>query len=147
VSARAQVLQVEAAGQRFGIEVASVRALDRVQRHVRLPGAPAYVAGVVEVQGQAVALIHLATRLGLTTVASAAGLPLVLIDSEEPVALAVDRILDLIEIGDALSEEDSGPMAKPTSACLGTWAGLRVLDAEAIVDGRALDPLPVSDTP
>ncbi|MCA8925309.1 MAG: chemotaxis protein CheW [Planctomycetes bacterium] len=141
-----RVLQVEAGGQAFGIEIAAVRALDRIQRHVRLPGAPSYVVGVVEVRGEAVALIHLATRLGLEASPLRRHQPLVVIDSEEPVALAVDRIVGLTEVGaDALSEGDSGPLEKPSGPCLGTWAGLRVLDAEAIVDGRPLDPLPASD--
>ncbi|MEZ6186301.1 MAG: chemotaxis protein CheW [Planctomycetota bacterium] len=140
-----RVLELVAAGERFGIEVGSIKALDRVRRHARLPGAPSYVLGVVEVRGEAVALIHLAARLGLPAAPVRAEQPLIVIESEEPVAIAVDQLLGVVEVApEALSEGDSGAHLRPSSAVLGSSAGLRVLDPEAIVDGRALDPLPPS---
>lgn len=128
-----------AGGREFALDVGLVRAVERPLHRVRLPGAPPYVRGVVEVRGQAVAVVDLAARLGLPASAAVPEQPVVVVDSAEPVGLAVDALGGV----DALAPEalrELGP--------LGLSAGLRavapdgtvLLEVEPLVDGRPLQP-------
>lgn len=137
VSEALRVLRVIAGGRPFGLEVSAVQGVERPVRWTRLPGAPEYVRGVVEMRGQAVPVIDLGVRIGLR-----GALPIwpdqgvVLIDSDEPVGLAVEQIVGVEELGPGSLERI------PEGAAAGVRGrardGLLVLEAEALVDGRPL---------
>lgn len=134
-----QVLRVIAAGRDFALEVAVVQGIERPSRWARLPGAPAYVRGVAEARDQAVAVVDLAARLQLLAAASSAEGDVVLIESDEPVGLAVERVVGVEEVDPAGLVRPEGAAAAGLRGC--TREGLLLLDAEALVDGRALHPL------
>jgi purine-binding chemotaxis protein CheW len=134
-----KVLRVKAGGHDFALDVGLIRAIERPTYRVRLPGAPSYVRGVVEVRGVAVAVVDLAARLGLPPGPPSAEQAVVVVDSAEPVGLAVD----------ALGEVTALPLhALSDLGARGAAAGLRgrtsdgavLLEVEPIVDGRALEP-------
>jgi len=139
------VLRVKAGGRDFALDVGLVRAIERPQHRVRLPGAPSYVRGVVEVRGLVVTVVDLAARLGLPAVAASAEAAVVVVDSAEPMGLAVDALGEVVAL----------PVGKIHDlGARGAAAGLRgiapdgavVLEVESLVDGRALEPaLPVLD--
>lgn len=133
-----QVLRVTAGGRDFALDVGLVRAIERPAHRVRLPGAPPYVRGVVEVRGQAIPVVDLAARLGLPVSPPVTEQPVVVVDSSEPVALAVDALGEV---------EDLAPEALRELGPAGLAAGLRavapdgtvVLEVEPLVDGRPLE--------
>lgn len=141
MTAPLKVLRVSAGGRRFAIDAGLVRGVERPARRVRLPGAPDFVRGVVEVQGAVVVVIDLARRLGLEASAPAGVDPaVVVVESTEPIALAVDDPGSVAAV-DAEALLDLGPA--------GAAAGLRgllpdgaaLLALEAVVDGRTLAPV------
>lgn len=135
-----KVLRVKAGGRDFALDVGLVRAIERPAHRARLPGAPAYVRGVVEVRGLVVTVIDLAARLGLPPAPAGAADPaVVVVDSAEPMGLGVEGLGEVVSLP-AGAIADLGPR--------GTAAGLRgvtedgtvVLEVEPLVDGRALEP-------
>ena len=139
VQERFQVLRVTAGGREFALDVGLVRAIERPVHRVRLPGAPAYVRGVVEVRGQAVAVVDLAARLGLPASTPGPDQAVVVVDSAEPVALAVDALGEV----DALAPEELrelGPRGLAAGLRAVAPGGTVVLEVEPLVDGRPLEP-------
>jgi len=132
-----RVLTVRAGGQVFGIEVGVIGGLERPEHWARLPGAPPYVRGVVEIRDRVVPVIDLAVRLGLDADPIHPDRGVVLIESDDPVAVAVEELATL-DVVKALLETDAAIEA----GLLGiSPEGVLVLDAEAVIDGRGLRPL------
>lgn len=140
-----KVLRVTAGGRTFGIDAGLVRGLERPLRRVRLPGAPPWVRGVVEVRGTVVVVIDLATRLGLQA-PSPADPVVVVVDSVEPVGLQVDGPGEVVTL-DPAALRDLGPAGATAGLRSAAPGGAVLLDLEAIVDGRPLAPAlgPLSD--
>lgn len=145
-----KVLRVTAGGRRFALDAGLVRGVERPGRRVRLPGAPAYVRGVVEVQGSVVVVVDLARRLGLAPDDPCEDVDdieraVVVVDSSEPVGLAVDDPGDVIALDPATLIE-LGPAGAAAGLRGLTPDGVVLLEVEPVVDGRTLAPAgPVLD--
>jgi purine-binding chemotaxis protein CheW len=105
-----EFLIVELDGRRYGLPAADVREIVRAVPPVPLPGAPAVIDGVINVRGSAVPVLDLRRRWRLATrpvqhtdhlvIARVAG---------RPVALRVDRAVDLVRVAGADVEDVAGP--------------------------------------
>ncbi len=83
----------------YGIELATVREIIPQRPATRLPGAPPFVAGLINVRGTIVTVIDLAWRLAGR--AAAAGGSVILVDhGTKVVGLAVDEVLDVQRVAD-----------------------------------------------
>ncbi|MEL6768311.1 MAG: chemotaxis protein CheW [Pseudomonadota bacterium] len=94
-------LTLELAGQVFGIEVARVLRIHDALPVARLPQAPHGVEGIVDIDGESLAIADLCGSLGLHGVdASSSGRLVVLQLGNPPRAIGVmaDRVLDVIAI-------------------------------------------------
>jgi purine-binding chemotaxis protein CheW len=60
-----ELMVVEIAGQRFAIDIMSVREIRGWTSSTRLPHAPDHVLGMINLRGQVLPVIDFATRLGL----------------------------------------------------------------------------------
>lgn len=137
---RLRVLQVTAGARGFALDVTQIRSIERPARWARLPWAPDYVRGVSEVRGLVVVVIDLAARLGLPPGLLQATQGVVVIDSAEPVGLAVEAIGDVVPIApDGLRE--LGPAGRRAGIQGIDVSGLVLLDGEPLVDGRDLAPI------
>ncbi|MSP22057.1 MAG: chemotaxis protein CheW [Dehalococcoidia bacterium] len=69
-----QLVVFDLAGESFGVDINTVRAIIRMQHVTRVPDAPAYVEGVMNLRGTVIPVVDLRLRFGLevteTTVAS-----------------------------------------------------------------------------
>lgn len=84
----------------FGIELGIVREIIPRRPATRLPGAPSWVPGLINVRGTIVTVIDLAARL--TGAAAAADGSVVLVEQgTRVVGLAVDEVLDVQRTADA----------------------------------------------
>lgn len=144
-----QVLRVEAGGQALGIEVQAILGIERPTRWARLPGAPDYVRGVVELRDQAVPVIDLAARLQLPGPPILPDRGVLLIESDEPVGLSVSSVVGVEELDPAAVVRLVGGAAAGVRGRAAATRGeegaeggaLLLLDAEAMVDGRPLKAL------
>jgi purine-binding chemotaxis protein CheW len=92
-------------GHLFGIEVARVQEVLRYQRLTAVPLAPPEITGLINLRGHIVAALDLGRRLGLPDRPDGQ-LPLIVVvrTGEDLLALLVDGIGDVTEVGDDLFE-------------------------------------------
>ncbi|MDQ3698680.1 MAG: chemotaxis protein CheW [Gemmatimonadota bacterium] len=117
------------------IDLHDVREIIPLRRTTRLPGAPDYVAGLVNVRGTVITVIDLAVRLGGTP--AAAGASVMLVEhGAQVVGVAVDEVMEVQRFGPAQIEPPG-----PEHAAAGVASGLGhsgdsiviVLDIHAII--------------
>ncbi|GJD52278.1 Chemotaxis protein CheW [Methylobacterium crusticola] len=96
-------LLVDVAGTACALSREAVRELLPLPRLWRPPGAPAALAGFLNLAGAAVPALDLAALFGLAPASARDGLyrHLVLLRGEAPVALLVDRVDDLVRVDPA----------------------------------------------
>ena len=92
-------------GRMCALELDTVREIVPFRRTTRLPGAPSFVTGLINLRGQIVMAIDLRRRLGLPRRADGA-LPInvVIRTSEGGVSLLVDEIGEVIEVSESSFE-------------------------------------------
>jgi len=135
-----KVLEVVAGGQPFALDVAVIQGIERPRRWARLPWAPPYVRGICEFGGEVVTVVDLAARLALKSGEEQGTAGVVLLDSAEPVGLAVEAIE-----GVGVLDLEAGVLLGPTGLGAGARGlgpdGRVLLEGEPLVDGRPLTPL------
>lgn len=90
----------------WGIKVSRVQEVIRNQAMTSVPLAPNTVAGLMNLRGQIVTAIDLATQLGLPNEEEAAPKMNVVVRSADgPVSLLVDEIGDVVEVGQEYFEQ------------------------------------------
>lgn len=95
----------------YGIDIANVKSIERIQYFARVPNAPKYVKGVINLRGEVVPVLDLRLRFDLAPreVDSNSRIIIVFVNDLE-IGLLVDSSSEVIEIS---SEDiDSPPMVK-----------------------------------
>lgn len=94
-----RLLRVRAAGQVCGVPLADVHEIVPLGRLTRVPGAPAYVLGLMNLRGVLVTVLDLARRLGLREEPTARGVVLLVPRDGSGVAgCAVDAVRDVVPV-------------------------------------------------
>jgi len=143
VAAVRRALLFVVAGRLYGCEIETVREILPVRRCTRLPGAPPFVCGLINLRGTVVTVMDLALRLGGGQGAAAEG-SIVVVDLGARVAgMAVDEVRDVVPLRDEDVDEggpdgaDRGPGALPGAvrglARLADGQQAVLLDVQAIV--------------
>ena len=83
------------AGRVFGCPVEWVREIVPSRHTTRLPGAPAYVRGLMNLRGSILTVVDLGLRLGEATAARADGSTVLIQHGQRLVGLAVDEVMDV----------------------------------------------------
>jgi purine-binding chemotaxis protein CheW len=106
-----RLLLFAVAGRVYGCDIASVREIVPIRHATRLPGAPSYVRGLINLRGAIVTVIDLAARL-----AGSAALPegsVVLAEyGTKQVGLAVDEVRDVQMLSPDRFEAATGDVAR-----------------------------------
>jgi purine-binding chemotaxis protein CheW len=88
-------LLIRANGREYGFEVDRLREVVPFRRITRLPGAPPFVRGLINLRGTVVTVIDLSLRLGGEAVIPRTGSIVLVEYGERVVGLAVDAVLDV----------------------------------------------------
>ena len=97
-------------GEQFAIDVRNLREVMIVEKLTAVPGAPAFVRGVANLRGEVLAILDVASVLGLPSCgAGPAGKALVLEPASSQVAIVVDEILGLETFDELRPPEDPRP--------------------------------------
>jgi len=92
----------------YGINVMQVQEVLRVSEIAPVPGAPAYVLGIINLRGNVVTVIDTRTRFGLPTTERDDASRIVIIESDQQVVgILVDSVAEVVELRQ--SEIDSAP--------------------------------------
>jgi len=108
----------------FGVDTSSIQEIIPFHRVTRLPGAPAFVRGLINVRGTIVTVIDLGVRLDPSLAPIEDGSVLLARYRDRTVGLAVAEVLDVR----AVVVED--PPDQPAN---GVVRGLSTVDARAVV--------------
>ncbi|RMH70181.1 MAG: chemotaxis protein CheW [Gemmatimonadetes bacterium] len=82
--------------QEFGIPITRVREIKELVPVVRVPNAPPYITGVINLRGTIVPILDLRTRLGLPQVPSSRDTGIIIVNVENRLCgLVVDRVEDV----------------------------------------------------
>jgi purine-binding chemotaxis protein CheW len=133
-AAALQIVCFQIGDQRYGLDIMRVKEVAFAAPVIAVPGAPAFVAGIVEVHGVYVPLVDLRRRFGVAS--GAAGRLLLVALDGLIIALAVDRVIDTRPV------DPAAVAAPPPLAGTGHVAGvldtggqvILLLDPDAILD-------------
>ncbi|TXG82888.1 MAG: chemotaxis protein CheW [Sphingomonadales bacterium] len=103
-----EFVTISLCGQLLGIPVLLVQDVLKPQLITRVPLAPNWVAGVLNLRGRIVTAIDLRARLGLPPRGEGerAGMSVVVEYKGEPYSLLIDRVGEVLSLDDALFEKN-----------------------------------------
>lgn len=111
----------------YGCDIGTVREIVPIRQATRLPGAPSYVRGLINLRGAIVTVIDLAARLAGTTVIAHGSVVLAEYGSKQ-VGIAVDEVRDVEILSPERFEPASGDVARG-----GIVSGLGHLDSGVVI--------------
>jgi purine-binding chemotaxis protein CheW len=103
VKAGQELIVVEIGGQRFAIDIMSVREIRGWCASTRLPQSPAHVLGMINLRGSVLPVIDFSSRLGLGDSApNAASVVIVAEIGDRLVGLLVEAVCDILTLGEGM---------------------------------------------
>lgn len=111
-SAAQRVLLFGVAGQTYGCDITTIREIIPVRRTTRLPGAPSYVCGLINLRGTIVTVLDLGLRLEHGRPARANG-SIILVDfGSKLVGVTVDEVMDVQPLAEEQIEQAAAEQAR-----------------------------------
>lgn len=94
-----QIVTFMVGNEQCGINIMKVQEIIRVIGAVKVPKAPVYVGGVINLRGKIVPVIDLRTRMGKSVTAYTETSRIIVVDSGSRLAgLVVDSVIDVINL-------------------------------------------------
>jgi purine-binding chemotaxis protein CheW len=99
-------------GEEFGVDIAQVREIIRVPAITRMPNAPAFVEGVINLRGKVTPVMDLRGRLGMKASQADDGMRIVIVElGKDSIGMIVDSVSEVRR----LSSSDIEPPPSITS--------------------------------
>jgi purine-binding chemotaxis protein CheW len=103
VNAGHELIIVEIAGQRFAIDIMSVREIRGWSASTRLPQSPSHVLGMINLRGQVLPVVDFSSRLGMgQSEPNTASVVIVTEIGDRLVGLMVDAVCDILTLGEGM---------------------------------------------
>jgi purine-binding chemotaxis protein CheW len=103
-----QLVVFELNGEAYGVEVACVQGIIPLQPISVVPGAPAFIEGVINLRGAVVPVVDLRTRFGLSLPTNDHKPVIVIVElANLPIGLIVDKVTDVTRMAEAAIEPPS----------------------------------------
>ena len=119
----------------YGCDISEAREIIPVRPTTRLPGAPAYVRGLINMRGTIVTVLDLGVRLDPSReqIPEGEGSILLVRHRERMVGVVVDEVLDVrvLEIGDGDAAESGGAIIRGVATADG--GAVVILDLDALI--------------
>lgn len=114
-----QLVVFELSGEFYGIQIAAVESIIKIQEITQLPQAPYYVKGITNLRGTVLPVIDLRTRFGLETQEySKQTRIMVVIMGKVKVGMVVDGVSEVLRISDEAIEPPPPMVTTVNSAFL-----------------------------
>ena len=95
-----QIVAFDLAGQVYGIDIARVYEIIRMESLTAIPRAPEFVEGVINLRGQIIPVIDLRKRFGLPKAEQTRSSRIIIVEMNEMrVGLTVDAVLEVLDLG------------------------------------------------
>lgn len=94
-----QVVVFELAGETYGLEIARVREIITVPDITRVPGAPSFVRGIINLRGKVIGVVDLRRKFGLPEGACGEESRIVVVEVDgETLGMLVDNVSEVLRI-------------------------------------------------
>lgn len=131
VLSETQLVVFDLASEHYGVDIGDVREIMRMQPITRVPGAPAFVEGVINLRGNVVPVLDLRKRLELTVSDQTKDSRIVVVFiSGRDVGVIVDAVSEVLRIPLTSIEPPSSIVTKAESDCL---KGIAKLEDKLII--------------
>lgn len=91
--------------EEFGVDIFKVREINKMMNITKVPNAPVFVEGVVNLRGKVTPIIDLRTRLGVNTGHNTEKTSIVVVElSQMVVGLIVDEVKEVLRISSDITE-------------------------------------------
>lgn len=104
----AELLQLVTFGvgnEEFAIPILSVQEINRMMQITRVPHAPEFVEGVINLRGKIIPVVDLRRRFGLTQIENAAETRIVVVEvSSRVIGFTVDRVSEVLRVPTSIVE-------------------------------------------
>jgi purine-binding chemotaxis protein CheW len=129
----ARTLLFQVAERTYGCDIESVREIIPYRRATRLPGAPAYVQGLVNLRGTIVTVLDLGVRLDPARAPVREGSIILAQHGTRNVGVAVDEVMDVQAITEEPVDAGAGGGGEGTDTSGGLVRGLGHLGDDVVV--------------
>ena len=145
-----QYLTFQLKGQGYGVQIGTVREINRVAEITRVPQAPRFVAGVINLRGKVIPVVNLRCKFGMEAIDNTKETCIIVIEGKEgQIGMIVDSVTgvqdlaaDQIEAAPAMGNEQDLAyvigMGKIESKVLILIDIVRALGDEIISEARAI---------
>jgi purine-binding chemotaxis protein CheW len=111
-----QLVVFDLASEHYGVDISDVREIMRMQSVTRVPGAMAYVEGVINLRGKVLPVLDLRKRLGMKVAEQTDESRIVVIDiADGEVGVIVDAVTEVLRIPSSSIEPPSAMITQGTA--------------------------------
>lgn len=148
-----QIVVFNLGHEEYGLEVQGVREIIRVPDITRLPNAPDFVAGLINVRGKLTPVMDLRRRFDMTEAELTGSSRIIVVHAGgESTGLMVDGVTEVLRVSEGAIEPASEIVASDDSRYLQGIANLDerliiILDVDNVLSGDFLDALAESEQP
>jgi purine-binding chemotaxis protein CheW len=107
-----QLVVFELGGELYGVEISRVHEIIRLQTVTRVPRAPAFVEGVINLRGKVIPVVDLRRRFGLESAEHTRASRIVVVEiGDQVVGIIVDGVSEVLRISESTVEPPSPVVA------------------------------------
>jgi len=126
-----QIVLFKLNNELYGLDIATVREIIRMQRITRVPKAPIFVEGVINLRGKVIPIINMKKRFGLNATEENQENCIVVVDIKgETIGIIVDAVTEVMQIPENTIEPASEIMVTADSEYL---QGIAKVDEKMII--------------
>jgi purine-binding chemotaxis protein CheW len=143
-----QLVVFQLGAELYGVEISRVHEIIRLQAVTRMPRAPEFVEGVINLRGKVISVVNLRRRFGLPSAEHTRASRIVVVDiNDQVIGMVVDGVSEVLRVNTATIEPPSPAVAGIDSEYLQGIAKLPerlviLLDLDRVLtrdERRALD--------
>ncbi len=107
-----QLVVFQVGAELYGVEIARVHEIIRLQTVTRVPRAPNFVEGVINLRGKVIPVVDLRRRFGLPTAAHTRATRIVVVEiGDQVVGIVVDSVSEVLRVNSSTVEPPSPVVA------------------------------------
>jgi purine-binding chemotaxis protein CheW len=125
-----QLVVFDLEGESYGVNIATVQEIIRMQHITRVPRAPEYVKGVTNLRGRVIPVVNLRQRFGLPLVEDSESARIVVVEiGEQTIGMVVDGVSEVLRL---MSDSIEPPSPVVTTVASDYLRGIAKLDGRLI---------------
>jgi purine-binding chemotaxis protein CheW len=107
-----QLVVFQLGAELYGVEIAGVHEIIRLQAITRVPRAPAFVEGIINLRGKVIPVVDLRRRFGLPKATHTRASRIVVVEiGDQVVGIIVDAVIEVLRVSAATVEPPSPVVA------------------------------------